>query len=231
MSARRLIVFAKRPDPGRVKTRMTPPLSADHAAALYAAMLADVLATSALFARSRDVEAVLAVDPPDACGVMARDVPAPFCVVAQRGPDLSARMAFATIEAAAAGCDRILLRGSDSPALEQGALDEALDALETADLVLVPDLDGGYSLVGLRRPAPGLFDHPMSTGRVLEDTLENARRLGLRARRLAPRFDLDTAEDLELLASARREGSAASCPRTLAYLDRHGLWPGVPAAR
>ena len=72
-------------------------------------------------------------------------------------------MTWAVREAAAAGAQRILLRGSDSPTLDAEVVREALAALREFDLVLRPDYDGGYSLVGLRRPAAGLFDHPMST--------------------------------------------------------------------
>jgi rSAM/selenodomain-associated transferase 1 len=220
-----VVVFAKAPVAGRVKTRMIPPLTPDQAAGLYAAMLADVLDATAEFAARRGLDAVLAIDPPEVCGEMARRAPPGYRVVAQRGPGLSARMAWAVAELAAAGCDRALVRGSDSPALESGTLDAALDALSDCDLVVCPDLDGGYSLVGLRRPAPGLFDHPMSTERVLDDTLANAERLGLRSRVLPPRFDLDTAEDLAHLARARSQGAAHDCRRTLAFLDEGSLWP------
>lgn len=220
-----VVVLAKAPVPGRVKTRMIPPFTPDQAAGLYAAMLADVLEATGEFAARRGIEAVLAVDPPELCGEMARRAPPGYRVVAQRGPGLAARMGWAMSELAAAGCDGVLMRGSDSPALDTPTLDAALDALAEGDLVLCPDLDGGYSLVGLRRPAPGLFDHPMSTGRVLDDTLTNARRLGLHPRVLPPRFDLDTAADLAHLARARDDGAADGCRRTLAFLDEGGLWP------
>jgi glycosyltransferase A (GT-A) superfamily protein (DUF2064 family) len=139
-------------------------------------------------------------------------------------------MEWAVREAAAAGADRILLRGSDSPALDVSVATSALEALESHDLVVCPDRDGGYNLVGLRRPAPGLFAHPMSTSRVLEDTLEGARRRGWRVAVQPARFDLDTVEDLRWLAAARAEGAEALCPRTLAYLDAQRLWRFAPQA-
>ena len=165
----------------------------------------------------------------DACAELARSAPPVYRVVPQRGPDLASRMAFSVAEQAAAGCNRILIRGSDSPALDAEAVEEALAALEDHDLVLCPDRDGGYNLVGLRRPAPGLFDHPMSTERVLDDTLAGASRLGLRTHVQQARFDVDTVADLRLLAQVRSAGQAALCPRTLAYLDAGGLWPADPA--
>jgi len=218
-----LVVFAKQPLEGAVKTRMTPPLTALEAAELYARMLADVLETSAAAAVDLGLEAVLAVHPPAAAPELVRETPPPFRLVAQRGLDLAERMSWAVGEAAAADAWPVLLRGSDSPALAVETIAEAASALEREDLVLVPDRDGGYGLVGLRCPAPGLFSHAMSTPHVARDTLRGAERLGLRARVLASCFDLDTVEDLRWLAEARA-GCARTCRRTLEYLDAEDLW-------
>jgi uncharacterized protein len=166
---------------------------------------------------------VVTVYPADSTGEIARRAPAGFRVIAQRGRNLPERMGWAAAEAGATGAGRILLRGSDSPALGLPQIEAALSALDQHDLVLAPDLDGGYSLVGLRRPAPGLFDHPMSTGSVLQETLANASRLGLASELLAPSFDLDRAADLAQLARLRKEAQPL-CPRTLAYLDQSDLW-------
>lgn len=223
----RLVVFAKQPVPGRVKTRMSPPLSDEDAAELYARMLDDVLAASAVAVERFGLEGVLAVDPPGAVDALARRAPPAFRCVAQRGAGLAARMTRALSEAGAADAWPALLRGSDSPALAPEAIGAALDALREVDLVLIPDLDGGYSLVGVRRPAQGLFAHAMSTGRVAEDTLAAAARAGLSARSLAASFDLDTVADLRWLAEARLRGAGHLCRRTLAFLDERDLWRHV----
>jgi glycosyltransferase A (GT-A) superfamily protein (DUF2064 family) len=139
-------------------------------------------------------------------------------------------MAAAVRDAAAAGDLPVLLRGSDSPALPESAIVDALDALADADIVVSPDLDGGYGLVGLRRCTPSVFDHPMSTPSVLADTLSNAVRAGLRTQRLEPHFDIDRIDDLCHLAAARREPSCG-CPRTLAYADAHDLWRYLHGSR
>jgi hypothetical protein len=128
-------------------------------------------------------------------------------------------MEHAVARARAAGFERILLRGSDNPALPAAAIVEGLAALGDADLAVGPDRDGGYGWVALRGGAPGLFDHPMSTATVLADTLARAAALGLRVCTLAAHFDLDTAADLAWLAAARERGETAECPRTLALLD------------
>jgi hypothetical protein len=218
------VVFAKAPRPGSVKTRMTPTLRPEAAADFYRCMLEDVLEASAGAARTLGAELVLAVQPPEAVRELAGLAPGEFRVVAQRGPDLGRRMEWAVAEAAAGGARAVVLRGSDSPALGASVFPAALAALDEADLALSPDRDGGYNLVALRRPAPGLFDHPMSTASVLDDTRSRARGLGLRVRTLAPSFDLDTPADLELLAEARRVDPRLPCPRTLAWLDRHEVW-------
>lgn len=218
-----VIVFAKAPRPGEVKTRMCPPLSHAEAAEFYACMLADVLEATARAARLIGLEPILAVHPAECCAELARDAPVPFRVVAQRGPDLSARMAWAVREAAAGGALRVLLRGSDSPTLDAAALARALSDLDACDVVLRPDRDGGYHLVGLRRPTPGIFEHAMSTPRALEDALARARALGLSTRVSEPGFDLDTLADLYWLAR-ERELAGALCARTVDYADRRGLW-------
>jgi rSAM/selenodomain-associated transferase 1 len=219
-----LVVLAKAPRVGAVKTRLCPPLTPDEAAELSACMLVDVLAASAQLAREQDLAAILALHPAQACAEMARGVPTAFRVIPQRGADLGERMEWAVREACAGGAKRVLLRGSDSPLIGGDVVREALAALEDADLVLRPDQDGGYGLVGMRRPAPGLFDHPMSTASVLADTLSNAARRGLCARVLAPGFDLDTFADLLRLEAMRSPKLAHLCPSTLAFLDTRELW-------
>ena len=140
-------------------------------------------------------------------------------------------MAKALRDVSKMGARPILMRGSDSPILDGEMIGEALRSLDEFDMVVSPDLDGGYNLIGLREPSSGLFDHPMSTCRVLEDTLANATALGLRAHVQPASFDIDTARDLCLLARARSDPRARDvgklCPHTLAYLDREGLWGEV----
>jgi len=224
-----LVVFAKEPRAGHVKTRMTPPLAPGEAAALYACLLDDTLETMALAAPAVQLEPVLALHPAESVTSFARRVPREFRVIAQRGRDLPERMAWAVAEAGAAGALPILLRGSDSPTLGGDTLAAAIEGLEQADLVVSPDLDGGYSLIGLRVPASAVFAHAMSTPSVLDDTLARATQLGLSTRRLPPLFDLDTVQDLAALRAARRTCTALPCPRTLAFLDERDLWRHLDA--
>ncbi|UCF41724.1 MAG: TIGR04282 family arsenosugar biosynthesis glycosyltransferase [Gemmatimonadota bacterium] len=219
-----ILVFAKSPEPGRVKTRMTPPLSAALAAELYARMLDDILEHTGRLAAELGLQPFLVVDPPSARAAMAARAPETFRVMAQEGSDLAARMERAVGQVAAAGHTPILVRSSDSPSLGLRHLQSALRALAIHDLVLCPDRRGGYVLVGLRRPAAGLFDHPMSTGNVLADTLANGKALGLSTETLTPCFDLNCVSDFRWLMEARAKGESLACPRTLAFLDERQLW-------
>ena len=219
-----IVVFAKAPRPGFVKTRMSPPFSAEQAARLYGNLLDDVLAATAEFAQQLALDPILTVYPADARRELANRCPPAFRVISQHGRDLGARMSWAARQAAAGGAESILLRGSDSPVLGGDIVGELLEHLADADIVICPDRDGGYSLIGMRRPVAGLFDHPMSTRSVLDDTLANVSALGLRAKVTAPSFDLDTAADLAELAACRERGDASLCPRTIHYLDEIGAW-------
>jgi len=221
-------VFAKAPRPGLVKTRMSPPLSLEQAAELYGEMLADVLAASARFARDLDLDPVLAFHPPDAARELVHRTPPGFRLHAQRGSDLGERMDHASREAAAAGAERILIRGSDSPTLERPCFEDALTRLNDGDdVVLTPDQDGGYALIGLRAPEPRLFQVAMSTPSVFEETLARAGSLGLRSGCTRPGFDLDTVADLPRLDDWLRGQSPSEiadlCPRTVECLTSLSL--------
>ncbi|MCH2187347.1 TIGR04282 family arsenosugar biosynthesis glycosyltransferase [Myxococcota bacterium] len=218
-------VLAKSPHPGRVKTRMCPPLDPHQAADLYEAMLADVLAATERFARESGLDPVLCVDPPEAVSDLVRLAPPSFRVVAQHGAGLAERMAWALDEARATGAAKVLLRGSDNPALSRAILDSALEALEEADLVVSPDLDGGYGLIGMRGPWSAVFDHPMSRPSVLDDTLTHAARLGLRVQQLEGSFDLDRGSDLDRLIEASERDELDFCERTVQWIQTYRMGP------
>jgi rSAM/selenodomain-associated transferase 1 len=220
-----LVVFAKAPRPGLVKTRMSPPLSLEDCAELYAEMLVDVLRASARFAEDLGLEKVLAFHPPEAPAELVPRAPAGFRLQAQQGADLGERMAHACREAAAAGAERILIRGSDSPALSARVMEQAMARLDAGDdVVLTPDQGGGYALIGLRRAQPRVFALTMSTRTVLQETLTRASSLGLSATTTDPTFDLDHVRDFQpFLEWAQADGGAEFadlCPRTVQYVSR-----------
>jgi uncharacterized protein len=209
-----LALFAKAPVPGQVKTRLCPPLRPEQAAELYEAMLLDILD------QHRDapgIDLALWYAPAASRAWFEAHAPRAYALYAQQGATLAARMSELFRRHAAEGYTRIVLRGTDSPSLPEARFAESFDALEQADLVLCPDRDGGYNLIGLRRPADALFEVEMSTGSVLEWTVQRARSLGMRMELLAPHHDVDTAADLKLLA---KELCERRTPRTRAWLAR-----------
>ena len=197
MSRRILALFAKAPVPGQVKTRLATTISLESAAALYEAMLLDILDQHAA---QRDCARALWFAPADARGWFERFAPAGWRILAQDGADLAARMAELFRFHADEGFDRIVLRGTDSPTLPLARIDEAFAALERAELTLCPDRDGGYNLIGLRGSCDGLFALELSHAGVLSQTLANARALGLRTELLPAHHDVDTWADLLRLA-------------------------------
>jgi rSAM/selenodomain-associated transferase 1 len=203
-----IVVMAKAPDPGRVKTRLIPALGEEGAAALAARMLKHVLAQAGA-ARLGPVmlAAAPSTDHPFFRHCASRYAAA---LVPQACGDLGARMC-AAFNGALARHARALVVGADCPALDARYLRDAAAQLAAgADVVLAPAEDGGYALIGLRRPEPRLFDGvAWSTGEVLARTRERIAACGLRVTELPTLWDVDRPEDL-------------------VRLDREPLWRGAP---
>jgi glycosyltransferase A (GT-A) superfamily protein (DUF2064 family) len=199
---------------------MSPPLSLEQSAALYREMLADVLSVSARYSAQLGLEPIVAFHPPDAVHEIIGSAPAGFRFQVQRGEGLGDRMSHAVAEALAAGAKCVLIRGSDSPALAFACFEEVLKGLEAGDdVVLTPDQSGGYALIGMKQTEHRLFEVPMSTDAVLDQTLEFARELGLSASTTGAGFDLNTVGDLQLLEALSEEEKADLCPRTVRFLS------------
>jgi hypothetical protein len=217
---RAVIVMAKEPRPGLVKTRLVPALSPGQAAVLYRAFLLDVLETTSGAPRA---DLFLFVHPESALDWFRAQAGPRWNVVPQVGSLLSERMIAAFDALFRRGYGVVVMRNSDSPTLPLSALASALDALEAGrDVALGPDLGGGYYLVGLRRPRPELFRGvAMSTSSVIDETRRRAREQGLLLHE-APRWlDVDTPEDLARLREQldpARPIERALCERTEAFL-------------
>lgn len=210
-----LILFAKAPIPGQVKTRLCPPLTPDEAASLHGSFVLDAIERSTFDVRRsnryaersrRSLEPRTSnfVDLFVACAPSANHVF--FKIIAERhgvhlldqvGEDLGARMDQAFRAIFARGYQRVLVVGTDLPSLPGACYTQAFTLLADHDLVLGPSLDGGYYLIGLRRPAPELFvGMPWSTDRVFALTRAKAEALGLKTGLLPTWRDVDTIEDL-----------------------------------
>jgi rSAM/selenodomain-associated transferase 1 len=205
-------LFAKPVVPGRVKTRLVPPLAPEAAASLYAAFLGDL---AGMLSGDARWEWCVASTDPAAQRETWPEAPAPPSWLRQSGADLGERLSRVLEGLLASGRDRVIAVGSDHPTLTSGMVAAALDALPGADVALGPTEDGGYYLVGASHPVPGLFTGvPWSTPRVREATETNARRLGLTVATLAPWYDVDSVEDLLALRRRLVTLDPAVAPRT-----------------
>jgi rSAM/selenodomain-associated transferase 1 len=189
-----LIVFAKAPVAGLAKTRLIPALGAAGAAALAERLLVHAVEAAV----SAGFDAVELCTTPDThhpvFTLLTRQHG--LALAAQGEGDLGTRMHRALARALLQH-DRALLIGSDVPGLDAARLRQADAALATHDAVFVPALDGGYALVGLRRPAPQLFEGmAWSTPQVMQQTRQRAAASGLCVAELVALPDIDEPADL-----------------------------------
>ncbi len=222
-----IILLARAPVPGTVKTRMCPPLTPEEAAALQGSLVMDAVEGVQSLRRDFDLYVACApgMDHPFFQTLAARHRMRRFD---QTGEDLGRRMDHALTDVLSRGHRYAALAGTDTPALARRHYARAKDVLRSRDVVFGPAEDGGYYLVGLKRPAPALFDAiSWSTEHVLAQSLARAATLGLAVGLLDRERDLDTVDDVRAVL---REGSGAG-PRTLPartagvlrmILQRHG---------
>jgi len=210
MTTTRIILFAKAPVAGRVKTRLIPALGADGAAALARRMLDHALN----IAGEADVGSLELCASPAPTHPDWQNIPLPAGIETsdQGDGDLGVRMARAAQRGLASG-QNVLLIGADCPALGVQHLRTAAAALNTDDAVLLPARDGGYLLLGLKTHAASLFeDMPWSTAQVAELTLARMTALGWRVTVLDALPDIDRPEDLLHLPAAFRVEPFVNAP-------------------
>ncbi len=193
-----IAILAKAPRPGLAKTRLAPALGEAGAAALAERLLDHAVAQAAAAALG---PLALWATPDMAHPAFGRARDRHGAVLALQGEgDLGQRMARVFAQHAAAGPLPLLLMGTDAPALDAALLRRAAAALQDHDAVYVPALDGGYALVGLRRPAPSLFAGiAWSTPQVMAQTRAALAAAGLRHAELPPVADIDEPADLARL--------------------------------
>jgi uncharacterized protein len=201
-----VIVLAKAPVPGRVKTRLCPPCNPEEAAQLAEAALVDTLTAVAATPFDRRV---LVLD-----GVPGAWFPAGFDVIPQRGDGLDERLAYAFADVGTGG----LLTGMDTPQLTPARLTASLRALHSPDVdaVLGPSADGGWWALGLRAPDPAVFlGVPMSTGHTGAAQRARLHALALRTAGLPIVRDVDDFEDALAVARAAPDTRFATTLRSM----------------
>ena len=216
---RALIVVAKRPTAGQTKTRLSPPLSQQEAVELYRCFLLDTLD---LMMRVDGVERIIAYSPPPAELYFRRAAPVGFGFVAQTGRTLGERLDNVLTDCLNRGTDQVVVMNSDAPTLPVERLQQAFGQLDEpdVDVVLGPSEDGGYYLIGLKRPCSALFGVVMSTSTVLRETLALAEEQNLRAACLDPWYDIDTPNDLRRLVEELPSLPQHTAVRTRRFLSQ-----------
>jgi len=211
-----LIVVAKRPTPGKAKTRLSPPLTPQLASALYECFLFDTLDQMRQVADSHHVIAYL--DEPDYFQRLAPD----FELIPQEGHDLGERLDNAITSYLSRGYERVVIMDSDSPTLPPDYLTQAFRILaDGADVVLGPCDDGGYYLIGLKKPAPRLLrEVDMSTPTVAAETIALAKEEGQNLISLPIWYDVDDVASLSRLMQEIEDLSPAVAVHTRRFLQK-----------
>lgn len=215
---RSLLLFAKVPRPGAVKTRLTPVLSPSEAARLYTAFLRDTVRK----VRQLDADVRLYLAPPLPDDEL-EGVPSDVSIYDQRGDSLGPRMKYAFQETLDEGFEQVLLMGSDHPTLPLSFVRQGFRALRQDRAVCIgPTDDGGFYLIGMSAFYPQFFEEmSYSHSRVLSDTLARADRTDARITVLPRWYDVDTPQDLGRMCRELTEKGDA--PNTRRLVDHLGL--------
>ncbi len=198
----KLIIFTRYPSPGKVKTRLSGTLGRIGAASLHQEMTQHILETA------RDVAGLrITVEVHFQGGrktLMARMFGNNLVFLRQKGTDLGERMLHSFSRSFDRGATRVVLIGTDCPGITRGTVMTAFDLLGENDCVFGPADDGGYYLIGLKKPVPQLFENiPWGKGSTLHKTLEAARMHGLSYALLERLRDVDRPEDLAVWEEVR----------------------------
>jgi rSAM/selenodomain-associated transferase 1 len=220
---RTLVVMAKAPKPGMVKTRLTRSLPVSAVTALYRCLLDDTLS----LARSIEGVEVAVMCPAPDREDLERTVGNTVPVVPQMGNGLAAALCSVFAHFGDAGSSRIVAFNSDTPHLPKSILQAAFRLLEECDVVVGPTHDGGYYLVGAKMSHPVLFTtDALGTANAYEELLTKANALGLSVKLTDPFYDIDEAADLSRLAEELRL-SPQRAPKTAKWLSD---WASVAPA-
>jgi rSAM/selenodomain-associated transferase 1 len=213
-----LVIMAKAPRAGAVKTRLVPSLSGEAVTDFYCCLLDDTLA----LARSlRDVEVAI-MCPESDVNELAQLAGREVSVVAQKGEGLAAGLTSVFVHFMGGG-QRVIAFNSDSPHLPRSVLEGAFETLAAHDVVVGPTHDGGYYLVGAKASHSTLFANDgMGTHSAMERLLSRIRDLHLSVGFADPFYDIDVACDLTRLAEELRLAPTRA-PRTAAWLKQWEL--------
>ena len=213
-NGRTLVLMAKAPRPGMVKTRLAQSFPVEAVTELYRCLLDDTIA----LARSLGTAEVAIMCPASDVDELTRSARGAVSVVAQKGEGLAAGLTSVFAHFAARGGKPVIAFNSDSPHLPRSVLENAFETLATHDVVVGPTHDGGYYLVGAKASHSTLFaGDGMGTTSALERLLSRAKELELSVGFADRFYDIDVADDLSRLAGELRL-APEKAPRTAAWL-------------
>ncbi len=200
-----LMIFAKAPEPGQVKTRLTPVLSENEAADLQKAFILDLLDQTKIPCETHGIQRVMACSPVDHPFFKSLQKQEEVNLISQTGADLGERMKNAFRFGLDQGYKKIVIIGCDAPTLPVQFIENAFLSLSNQDLVIGPSLDGGYYLIGARALFSELFrDLPWGTDTVFSKTLDKINPDHTKIKLLPFWYDIDRPNDLHLLKNHLR---------------------------
>ena len=215
---RAIIIMAKVPIAGKVKTRLQPHLSPEQCAALAAAFLQDTVNK----AKTVCENAILAYSPPEKINALRRILPYQSIFIEQTGRDLGERMFNAFKFAFEEDSNSVVMVGTDSPTFPADYIEQAFEFLEfETDVVLGKTEDGGFYLIGLSALCVEIFEKvAWSSPETFERVFENIYNLNLRLREVPGWYDVDEPPDLEKLREEflHNENARRRAPKTFEYL-------------
>lgn len=219
-----IIIVAKRPVPGNVKTRLCPPLTSQESSNLYSCFLQDTVdkvakVPGALKYLALDIEDLEIRGGGIAPLLDDISIPKSFKVIGQGSGDLGERLTCLTNQVLEES-DRLIFVGADSPSLPIPYLESALRLLADNDVVIGPSEDGGYYLLGMAGCFTFLFEGvEWSSDRVFKQTLDCARSAGLKVNSMSTWYDVDTSSDLSRLALDIKDERTVA-PITANFLEK-----------
>lgn len=211
-----LIIMTRVPIQGKTKTRLEGYFTREQCVMLHIAFLKDIYRKC----RTTEAEVFVFYTPLKHEHTMTSILGSEVKLYPQEGIDLGERMSNAINQCLSLGYEQCILIGSDIPAINAGLINKAFDVLDLNDIVIAPTYDGGYCLIGMKEPHPGVFeDNFYGTGAVYDKTINNILNMKLSIGQLDRCLDIDVKEDVELLVREIEAGRHRDCPATIEFLS------------
>ncbi len=189
-----LVIFAKYPEPGAVKTRLGPQFSPEEASQFYRLMAEEIVK---VHSQAGSYKCIVCCFPEEKIDEFRSWLGEKIHLIPQRGEDLGTKQLNAFIDSEKLGFNRTIIIGSDCPSITVSDIEEAFVHIEGDKIALGPSDDGGYYLIGSTLPRADLFEGVnWSTTSVFSEVASNAEKVGVDIATLPGRNDIDTYEDL-----------------------------------